>query len=284
MAAENLYASIREQVVDCFKKHDIAWWLHLKEREDRADKSGLQHLPTGHLNSSQVACVNHLEPARSDAKLALRIAQRIEPTVRDVLPIEDGGFVAYEWIGNQSYLSERGGRTRGANITSLDALMLVRRAHGDPCLVVFEWKYLECYPAKCVAVSDKGTDRVKTYQSLLLDPAGPIAVEDPKSLFWEPYCQLMRQTLLAWRMCEARELGASEWIHVNVVPAANAALRTRVAGAAPQLAGKTMADAWRSALREPARYRLMTPTEVVPDAVDAHWRPWRDWLNERYLT
>lgn len=62
------------------------------------------------------------------------------------------------------WLRERGGRTRGANITSLDALML-RRGDGDPCLVVFEGKYPECYRAKCVAVSNKGTDRVKTYQS-----------------------------------------------------------------------------------------------------------------------
>jgi hypothetical protein len=137
------------------------------------------------------------------------VAQRIEPTVHEVLPIEDGGFVAYEWIGRENYLNERGGRTRGANITSLDALMLVRRGDGELCLVVFEWKYLESYPAKCVAVSAKGTDRVRIYQSLLRDPSCPIAVKHPKWLFWEPYYQLMRQTLLAWRMCEARELGAS---------------------------------------------------------------------------
>lgn len=183
MAAENLYASIRKQAIDYFKKHDIAWWLHLKEREDRTGKSDLQHVPTGHLNSSQVACLNHLEPARGHAKLALRIAQRIEPTVREVLEVDGEGFVAYEWIGAQSHLNERGGRKRGAHVTSLDALMLVRRGDGEPCLIVFEWKYLECYHAKCVAVSDKGTDRVDIYRSLLQDPGGPIAVEDPECFF-----------------------------------------------------------------------------------------------------
>lgn len=94
----------------------------------------------------------------------------------------------------------------------------------------------------------------------------------------------MRQTLLAWRMCDARELGATDWIHVNVVPASNEALRNRVAEAAPQLIGTTMAETWRSVLREPGRFRLMTPTEVVPDAVESCWQPWRDWLRARYRT
>jgi hypothetical protein len=53
-------------------------------------------LPTGHLNSSQVACVNHLEPARLDSQLARSVARNVDETFVDALPVEDGGFVAYE--------------------------------------------------------------------------------------------------------------------------------------------------------------------------------------------
>jgi hypothetical protein len=62
------------------------------------------------------------------------------------------------------------------------------------------------------------------------------------------------------------------------------ALRNRVTEAAPQLVGATLEATWRSVLRRPERYRLMTPTAVVPDTVDARWQPWRAWLAARYLT
>jgi hypothetical protein len=44
-------------------------------------------------------------------------------------------------------LNEPGGRTRGAQVTSLDALMCALRADGGRTLIAFEWKYLESYGA-----------------------------------------------------------------------------------------------------------------------------------------
>ena len=77
--------------------------------------------------SSQVACRNHLEPAREQHDLALTLAHNVQPDAQTVIPIE-GGYLAYEWIGEHSYLGERGWSAtgRGKHATSLDALMAIR--------------------------------------------------------------------------------------------------------------------------------------------------------------
>ena len=93
----------------------------------------------------------------------------------------------------------------------------------------------------------------------------------------------MRQTLLAWQMVEHGEAGVDDWLHVHVVPAANAAMRSpraKLGAAAADLASQ-----WRSVLEEPERYRLVTPTELLAQIPqeDAP-RGWRDWLSLRYAT
>jgi hypothetical protein len=52
-----------------------------------------------------------------------------------MLPIENGQYVAHEWIGQQNYLGERiarnGKRTRGANFTSADAAVMFQQQDGQ---------------------------------------------------------------------------------------------------------------------------------------------------------
>ena len=69
-APEALHEQIRQRTLDYFDEYKIKWWLSRDEANIRraAKVSGL---PTGHLTSSQVACVNHHEPARKDEELAL---------------------------------------------------------------------------------------------------------------------------------------------------------------------------------------------------------------------
>jgi hypothetical protein len=225
-AAETLHESVRVSALDYFNHHGIKWWTSQWD----ARTPEMEARPTGHLNSSQVACVNHLEPARLDAEVAAAVAANACQSV-EAVPLDDG-FVEYEWIGGGSYLGERGQRTRGANITSLDALMCGQR-DGERVLVVVEWKYLEAYGHESVAVSTRGTDRVATYAPLLDHPDCPIVAGAHERLFYEPYYQLMRQTLLAWQMVEHGEFGATDWVHIHVIPELNVALRGR--GAAAQL-------------------------------------------------
>jgi Restriction Endonuclease associating with ARP len=288
-AGEGLYEGFRQDAIDYFSDYSIKWWLSEQEATERKKTRFTEH-PTGHLTSSQLACVNHLEPARTDEALALQIARAIDPTLRRVLPIPDeGGFVAFEWLPTKDLLNESSRRTRGANVTSLDALMLGERSNGDAVILAIEWKYLETYGHRKVAqVSPAGTDRLARYKTLLEDPGCPIKPGDPLRLFYEPYYQLMRQTLLAWQLTrfppdDWPEVG--DWLHVHVIPAGHLRLRNHVPRDADWYQGHmTLESAWRSFLKKPERYRLLTPTSLVPADVPDDWSEWRVWLNGRYAT
>jgi hypothetical protein len=92
-AADNLLPEVREMALDYFARHAIAW--------HQPAPCG----PTNHLLSSQVHCVNALlamndDPARIKATFGLVL------DVSEVLDIEAGRRVAFEYIGAQDYLGE----------------------------------------------------------------------------------------------------------------------------------------------------------------------------------
>jgi hypothetical protein len=281
LAGENLHPDLRGSALAYFDKYDIAWWLSDQERDER-EQLGTPNLPTGHLNSSQVACVNHLEPARLDTEVALRIAQNLDPRVAEVRDTGEGGYVAYEWIGRPEYLNEPGKHVRGANVTSLDALMRVTLDDGAFALLVIEWKYLEYYGTGSLKPSTR--DRVAIYRELIEAAESPLAPGDPNRLFFDPYYQLARQTLLAARAVADPETPETEWVHAHVIPEGNVALRHRVKDAAPLLLGDTLEETWRLALKAPERYCVRTPSAVTPDDVPDRWTHWREFLRDRYLT
>jgi hypothetical protein len=271
LGGETLFPDFREAALSYYRDHHIAWWGGGPE-------------PTASPISSQVACVNHLEPARERHEFALTLARNVQPDADAVLPIEDG-FVAYEWIGERSYLGERGWskRGRGKYATSLDALMAIQLVDGSVQLLVIEWKYTESYPTgESLATSCSGTSRVEIYRPLLEHPDCPIKLGDHQRLFYDPFQQLMRQTLLAWQMVEHGEFGASGWLHMTVAPEANVELRGQVTS--PTLAGTDMADAWRSVLKEPRDYLIISPTELVEGEGIDTTSDWRRWLARRYET
>jgi hypothetical protein len=284
LAVENLQGDVRASAFAYFEDHHISWWLSDDERQERKRLGITNSLPTGHLNSSQVACVNHLEPARDDEEVALTVARNLSSNVVAVRDTGEGGYVAFEWIGKNTYLNEPGAHVRGANVTSLDAMMRVTLDTGDHALLVIEWKYLESYSAASVETSRRGTDRVATYRALIEAADSPLASGDPKRLFYEPYYQLLRQTLLAAQAVADPDTIETEWIHIDVIPEGNVALRRRMKEAAPLLLGETLEETWRSALKAPERYRVVTPSAVVKGDIPARWRRWRDYLSETYLT
>jgi hypothetical protein len=271
LGGPSLYPGFRERILAYYREYGIAWW-------------GAGEGPTESVISSQVACINHLEPARLNRELALSIARKYLPDAIDVLPVE-GGFLAYEWVGTRSYLNERrwSSLSRGRNITSIDAVMAVRRDSGMICLFAFEWKYTEKYGSgRSLVISKRGTSRVEIYRTLLERADSPIRLGEHERLFFDPFYQLMRQTLLAWQMVEHQEFGATEWLHIHVAPGANVALLETVTS--PKLAEfGNMESAWRSVLVSPKRYVLVAPGAVVPD-VAAHdeFGDWQKWLGARY--
>jgi hypothetical protein len=60
---------------------------------------------------------------------------------------------------------------------------------------------------------------------------------------YEPFYQMMRQTLLGWQMTMRKEYSAEDWVHVHVIPNENTQLRETITS--PGLSGKDITEAWR---------------------------------------
>jgi hypothetical protein len=89
--ALNLWEGIRQDAIDYFKNYKIKWW---RSEDDE---------PTGHLLSSQIACVNHLYFLRQRSDLATAVLRTIDLDITNAVIVDDG-YVAFEFIGSKQYL------------------------------------------------------------------------------------------------------------------------------------------------------------------------------------
>jgi hypothetical protein len=265
----NLWSGIRYDAINYFKENKIPWW----ENENES--------PTGHLLSSQLACVNHLYYLRQRKELATVILHSVDNRIQEAVAIDSkcgSGFVDFEVIGKENYLHERS-HTRGALSTSIDAVMVGKKFGGKNILVLIEWKWTECYDN-----SSHHKDAHDTiYLPLLKETDCPIKTNILKTenfleLYIEPFFQLMRQTLLGWKMSEAKEYNCDEYIHLHIIPNNNKALRD------PEyLPGKDLLKAWHGLLKEPKRYQIIDPKELmVPLQNENDALSLLHYLDERY--
>jgi Restriction Endonuclease associating with ARP len=245
----NLWAGIRDDVLDYFEKNHITWWMGDKTNE-----------PTGHLLSSQIACLNHLYFARQRKDAATAILKGVSDKIEEAVTVDDG-YVEFEAIGKETYLRERS-HTRGANCTSVDAIMVGKKNNESNILFLIEWKYTEEYREENKYIPE----RYEIYDELLKEDGCPIGTKDFESLYYEPFYQLMRQTLLGWKMVQAGEYQCDEYIHLHVIPAGNVELRERITSPNLRSRGGNMSDAWKSVLREPERYIVISPEKFTEPA------------------
>ena len=171
-----------------FERNSIAWWMGDEKNE-----------PTGHLLSSQVACINHLYFLRQRKDVATAILQNVSDKIEEAVRV-DGGYIEFEVIGKENYLGEKS-HTRGANSTSVDAIMVGAKKDGANILILIEWKYTEEYREENKYIPE----RYNIYDRFLQDTNCPINTTDPEALYYEPFYQLMRQTLLGWKMIREKE-------------------------------------------------------------------------------
>lgn len=249
-ATLNLWAGIRADAMDYFDRNSIAWWMGDENTE-----------PTGHLLSSQVACINHLYFARQRKDVATAILRNICESVEKAVLVDDG-YVEFEVVGKHNYLKEKS-HGRGANATSVDAVMVGRKQSGANVLFLIEWKYTEEYREENKYIPA----RQKIYDRLLGEEGCPIDVEDYGSLYYEPFYQLMRQMLLGWKMVQNGEYQCDEFRHLHVIPKGNVELRERITSPNFREHESTMSEAWKSVLRDPDRYEVITPEEFLAPAL-----------------
>jgi hypothetical protein len=189
----------------------------------------------------------------------------VSPDFIDVLEISTDaaytrGYIQFEAVADGDYLKERR-LTRGANITSVDALIIGKKSNGAICLVPIEWKYTEKYGNDDKSKGSAGETRKVRYHSLL---GNQLKTENLEYYHYDPFYQLMRQTLWAEEMVKHSKIGAIEFLHLHVIPGENAALLDKKYPAS----GKNMEETWRSQLKNPALYRTISPEQLLSTQKD----------------
>jgi hypothetical protein len=254
---KNLWAGIRADAIDYFARNRISWW------------GGNNTEPTGHMLSSQVACVNHLYLLRQRADLARAVLRAVDPEVEQA-EIVDDGYVEFEFIGEKPYFKEQA-FTRGAKCTSVDAFMIGRTARGCRRAFLIEWKYTEVYQQKDVYICR----RAKVYDDLIKMEESPFKMEEspfkqiePRAFYFEPFYQMMRQTLLGWQISKHEDHGCTSWRHIHVVPAQNVEFCENVTSETLRPKGATVSQAWSAVLKNPEFYIETTPQVLMQPILD----------------
>src|SRR4051794_16370529 len=243
-AAYNMLPDVRDSALREFAGKGIAWHAQTPAG------------PTNHLLSSQIQCVNALEPLAHDADALVKTFDGVLP-IAEPLEIEPTRLVAFEYIGERDYLGETpsGARSRGAHSTSADAAIRYRTRGGKIEIALIEWKYVEDYRGRELS-SDKRDVRPGRYRAMWEAEDSPLRTDviPYDDMFVEPFYQLMRQQLMAREMEKARELDADVVRVVHVSPAGNAGLRASLNRDSHRAIGPDVFDVWRTILRMSDRF------------------------------
>ncbi len=278
--SHNLYASIREEAIKYFRDNNIGWWGGSK--------------PSGHVLSSQIACVNHLFSLRNDADAVLAMLNNVRNEFTEVLPISsdiEPAYIAFEVVSDQDHLNE-GSSTRGSNCTSIDAFIYARHKSGEKWLIPIEWKYTEHYNNQDKSSEDrdgeekgsngKGKERMLRYNDLITASAQLKSFDDYAGslYYYEPFYQLMRQTLWAENMVahkDSERLAADNYLHIHVIPSENDELLQKKY----KVSDETMEKSWRGRLADQSKYVIVSPETLLAPVATAY-PELTEYLSARY--
>jgi hypothetical protein len=294
----NLWYNIREDALTYFSAPEKKLSWHINRIEEN-----LKTIPEGDMLSSQISCGNHLFLLRKNEDYANMILKNIGNIFkREIISAEkvrdgygDDGYIEFESWGtreNNNPLNEKSPeRERGEKSTSVDALMVGRKNDGKNILVLIEWKFTEDYTKdydgkdKCKYVPyDRNGKPYHIYHLLFKEENCPILqIGNFKDLYYDPFYQLMRQTLLGWKMVEANECGCDEYVHLHIIPKKNLKIQEITSPNLKSL-GKNMSDVWKKFLKEPFRYKVLSPEELLaPLKNDQNNNDFFEFLETRYL-
>lgn len=231
---------------------------------------------------------------RGDASLTVQLAnkpaelaqvfQPLFPELDNMLPVESNLFVSFEWIGQKNYLGEKISRnrqrTRGANFTSADSIVMFQRKDKQRQVVLIEWKYTESYGGSFLQVSKSGTDRTDIYRHLFEGEDCPIRKDVLpcfEALFYEPFYQFMRQQFLTQEMEKARELGTDIVSLLHIAPAHNSDFR-RVTSPSLRGLGESATEVWAKLVKPPGRFMSVSTEQLFGNLSVEQLPEMRTWL------
>lgn len=276
----NLYEPLREDAIRYFSDNGIGWWY------------GVGELPTGHTLSSQVACVNHLMLLRKDADAVLALINGVRNQFKKVLPIacdSDESYIAFEAVSDVDHLNEKRA-TRGSKCTSIDALVFAVDNNDETWLIPIEWKYTESYgddpnkEADNKSYGSSGRTRMMRYTDLINKSAQLRSLDEYKDsiYYFEPFYQLMRQTLWAEQMIEHKDverIKADHFLHIHIIPSADVDLLDKKY----LLSGTGMEKTWRSMIVDQSKYVIVDPQNFMQPIKSVYPDLW-EYLSKRYYS
>ena len=279
----NLYKDIRKDAIDYYKNNDIKWWCLNKDA-------------CGHILSSQVACLNHLFPLRKDPEILKTIINTATGReFEEILPIpkkRDNGeehYIAFEVVSSKDHLYEiQKGKelTRGANCTSIDALIIAKDQKKDVWIIPIEWKYTEPFSKKDMSNEDRkgepkgsngrGEKRMNRYDSLIRESTQlnhkKLESYQGSPYYQESFYQLMRQTLWAKQVIKKDSdewHNAKKFLHINIIPDGNSS--------------KEEISKWKDYLTNQDLYTIIDPKKFLEPIKDKDkYNKLYDYLKKRY--
>ena len=275
---KNIFKPLRSDVIDYFKNNRISWWGGKK--------------PTGHVLSSQIACINHLFFIRNDKHAVLQMVRTISDDFVDVFEIStdkyNPAYIQFEAVSDIDHLNE-GKPSRGNNCTSIDALVYAQHKDGTLWIIPIEWKYTEYYnnqnravegykkdPVKC-----KGVVRKKRYTNLI-NNSDQLENSDHQCYYYEPFYQLMRQTLWAEQLVKnsvIETIKAENYLHVHVIPSDNKDLLYKIY----KCSQTDMKTTWEKQLKDKSKYIIISPEKLLTKSLsNIKYNELKNYLTKRY--
>ena len=275
---KNLFKPILKEVMEYFRLNGIDWW-------------GGRKVPTGHTLSSQIACLNHLFAIRKDKQAVLSLLKSISPDFEDVYEIKtdksNPAFIQFEAISTKDYLNEEQSN-RGSHCTSIDALIFAKHKDGTKWLIPIEWKYTEHYQNQNKAIEGakkdqkncKGEVRKARYTDLI-NNSNQLQSTDHYCYYFEPFYQLMRQTLWVEQMIKHKEtetLKADNFLHLHIIPKENGDLLKKEY----KCSGLDMESTWRKNLKDNTKYQIISPEIFMQNIDKKEYAELINYLASRY--
>ena len=159
-------------------------------------------------------------------------------------------------------------------------------------LIPIEWKYTEHYNNQDKSNEDrngeekgskgKGKERMSRYNDLISASFQLKSLDDYAGslYYYEPFYQLMRQTLWAENMVahkSSERLAADNFLHIHVIPSENDELLLKKY----KVSGNTMEKSWRGMLSDQSKYVIISP-ETLLAPVASSYPKLIDYLSVRY--
>jgi hypothetical protein len=201
----------------------------------------------------------------------------------DVFEIETDkepyGYIQFEAVSMGNNLNE-GIPTRGTNCTSVDALIYAKHKNGEKWIIPIEWKYTEEYNSEDKSYGKSGAIRLERYITLI-NKSQQVNPEYWQWCFYEPFYQLMRQTLWAEQIIQKKteeKIKTDNYIHLHIIPSENKDLLHKKYSCSKM----NMEDTWRKCILNQDKYKIISPQDFLRNISGEKYNELKKYLSIRY--